>query len=206
VGLPGDTRQDTGYDEILDRAYTRWHALGLAPSEVSFPDGSPYRVSRLPLKENYLTESLDGRPVAPLMGDLTEPHTGSLRIITLPNFWGHANCDYAMTTRLTPVGPAVTRMDVCFLVRADAVEGVDYDPQRVIAVWQATSEQDWALCENNYAGITSLAYEPGPYSEVTEQSVETFVCWYLDQLSGAAPANVGPHDRETCPLRESAYA
>jgi len=50
---------------------------------VSFPDGAPYRVSRYPLKEGFLIESLDGRLVAPLMGDLSDPDVGSLRIITL---------------------------------------------------------------------------------------------------------------------------
>jgi Rieske 2Fe-2S family protein len=184
LGLPGDTRSDEGFDATLQREYDRWRDLGLAPEEVSFPGGSPYRVSRLPLKEGFLTESLDGGLVAPLMGDLTDPATGSLRIITLPNFWAHANCDYAMTTRLLPAGPDLTHVEVCFLVREEAVEGVDYDPERVAAVWRATCEQDWELCENNSAGIKSVAYEPGPFSEVTESSVESFVRWYLDQLGG----------------------
>ena len=38
------------------------------------------------------------------------------------------------------------------------------------------------LCENHYVGIKSLAYEPGPLSEVTEGSVEQFLQWYMDQL------------------------
>jgi glycine betaine catabolism A len=42
------------------------------------------------------------------------------------------------------------------------VEGKDYDPEQVAAVWRAASEQGWELCESNYAGIKSLAYEPGP--------------------------------------------
>jgi glycine betaine catabolism A len=121
------------------------------------------------------------------MGDLTDPKSGSLRLINLPNLWAHVNCDYAMTTRLIPVGPELTRIDVCFLVREDAVEGVDYDPERVAAVWRATSEQDWELCELNFAGIKSLAYEPGPLSKLTENSVEQFVRWYLDRLDGAEP-------------------
>ena len=182
LGLPGDTRSDDGFDATLRREYDRWRQLGLAPEEASFPGGSPYRVSRLPLKEGFLTESLDGGLVAPLMGDLADPRTGSLRIIALPNFWAHANCDYAMTTRLLPAGPESTRVEVCFLVRGDATEGVDYDPERVAAVWRATCEQDWELCENNAAGIRSVAYEPGPFSPVTEGSVESFVRWYLDQL------------------------
>jgi Rieske 2Fe-2S family protein len=184
LGLPGDPRSDENYEATLESEYRRWRSLGLSPEEVSFPGGSTHRVSRLPLKEGFLTESLDGSLVAPLMGDLTDPRTGSLRIITVPNFWGHANCDYAMTTRLLPADPGLTRVEVCFLVREDATEGVDYDPERVAAVWRATSEQDWELCENNYAGIKSVAYEPGPFSEITESSVETFVRWYLDRLDG----------------------
>jgi len=183
LGLPGDTRGDEGYDATLEHEYERWQDLGLYPEEMSFPGGAPFRVSRLPLKEGFLTESLDGSLVAPLMGDIHDARTGSLRIITLPNFWAHANCDYAMTTRLLPAGPGLTNVEVCFLIREDAVEGVDYDPQQVAAVWEATCEQDWELCENNYAGIESVAYEPGPFSDVTENSVEDFACWYLDQLA-----------------------
>ena len=63
-----------------------------------------------------------------------------MRLITLPNLWAHANCDCAMTTRLLPVGPELTRVEVCFLVRE---EGRNYDPEQVAAVWRATSEQDW---------------------------------------------------------------
>ena len=185
LGLPGDTRGDDGFDRTLEREYERWRGLGLAPEEISFPGGSPHRVSRLPLKDGFLTESLDGDLVAPLMGDLADPRTGSLRIISLPNFWAHANCDYAMTTRLLPAGPDLTNVEVCFLVREDAVEGADYDPDRVAAVWRATSEQDWELCENNAAGIRSVAYEPGPFSPVTEGSVESFLRWYLDRMGGA---------------------
>lgn len=182
LGLPGDPRADAEYDATLRREYARWRGMGLAPEDVSFPDGAPYRVSRLPLKDGYLTESLDGGLTAPLMGDLTSPETGSLRLITLPNLWAHANCDYAMTTRLLPLAPERTRVDVTFLVREDAVAGEDYEPERVAHVWKETSEEDWELCENNQAGIRSLAYEPGPLSPLTEHSVEQFAGWYLDEL------------------------
>jgi Rieske 2Fe-2S family protein len=191
LGLPGDPRGDEEYDATLRHEYERWRGLGLAPREVRFPNGSWYRVSRYPLKEGFLTESLDGRLVAPLLGDLIDPNAGSLRIITLPNLWAHANCDYAMTTRLIPSSPESTRIDVCFLVREDAAEGPDYDPERVAAVWRATSEQDWELCELNYAGIKFLAYEPGPLSKLTENSVEQFVRWYLDQLRRAGSTGYG---------------
>jgi Rieske 2Fe-2S family protein len=188
LGLPGDPRADAEYEAALRREHDRWRGMGLAPEEVSFPGGAPYRISRLPLKEGYLTESVDGGLTAPLMGDLDSPESGSLRLITLPNLWAHANCDYAMTTRLLPLGPEKTRVDVCFFVREDAVEGTDYDPEKVAHVWKATSEEDWELCENNQAGIRSRAYEPGPLSPLTEHSVEQFAEWYLEKLlpNGAA--------------------
>jgi Rieske 2Fe-2S family protein len=178
------------YEAHLRRETARWESLGLAPADVSFPGGSFYRVSRLPLKEGFTTESLDGGLTAPIMGDLTDPRTGSLRLITLPNLWAHANSDYAMTTRLLPLDPGRTQVDVCFLVRGDAVEGVDYDPERVAHVWKATSEEDWQLCENNYAGIKSRAYEPGPLSPLTESSVDQFAGWYTAELSRSAASSV----------------
>ncbi len=188
LGMPGDLRGDAAYDAALRREQARWREAGLSPQESSFPGGAPYRISRLPLKDGYLTESPDGRLTAPLMGDLLSPDTGSLRIITLPNLWAHANCDYAVTTRLLPVAPERTRVDVCFLVREEAVEGEDYDPERLAHVWRATSEEDWKLCENNQAGIRSRAYEPGPLSRLTEHSVEQFAGWYLDELRHHAPS------------------
>lgn len=182
-GLPGDTRATRRYQKSLAESYQRWQAMGLAPREVSFPDGGWFRVARLPLKPPFLTESLTGQLTAPLMGDFTQPEVGSLRIIGLPNFWGHANADYAMTTRVIPLAVNQTQIDVAFLIHPDAVEGRDYSPADVAAVWQATSEQDWQLCENNYAGIRSSAYRPGPLSPLTESSVTRFLTWYLHQLN-----------------------
>jgi Rieske 2Fe-2S family protein len=182
TGLPGDPRQQQEYSAHLARAYRQWEAQGLCPREVSFPGGEWFRVARYPLKAGYLTESMDGSLTAPLMGDLTTPDVGSLRLIGLPNFWSHANADYAMTTRLTPLNVRQTRIDVAFLVRADAVEGVDYHPDTVAAVWKATSEEDWELCEQNYAGVCSRAYQPGPLSPLAETSVQGFFDWYLARL------------------------
>ncbi len=187
VGGSGDTRRSTGYDATLAEHQKRWRAQGLAPREVSFEDDGWFRVARLPLRDGYLTESLSGRLVAPVLGDLGSGDVGSLRLITLPNSWSHANVDYAMTTRLTPVRADSTRVDVTFFVRDDAVEGNDYDVDELTAVWIATSEQDWSLCEQNYAGVRSRGYVPGPLSPVTEGSVDTFHRWYERRL--AAPTS-----------------
>ncbi len=187
AGLPGDDRSSNRcFTQTLSEAYRRWESLSLHPKDVSFPNRSWFRVSRFPLKAGFMTESLDGRLTAPVMGSLPEADVGSLRIISLPNFWAHANADYTMTTRLIPLSASQTQIEVTFLVHENAVEGKDYAVDDVAAIWRATSEQDWQLCENNYAGICSSAYQPGVLSPSMESSVAAFFEWYL-ALIGSGP-------------------
>jgi Rieske 2Fe-2S family protein len=76
-----------------------------------------------------------------------------------------------------------------WLVAAGAEGGRDYDVERLTGFWRLTAEQDWALCEANHAGVASLAYEPGPYAP-SENGVERFILWYLQQLRRDHPAEV----------------
>ncbi len=72
-------------------------------------------------------------------------------------------------------------MDLSWLVDANAVEGKDYEVDRLVEFWKVTGEQDWELCENNFAGIESSHYQPGPYAP-SELDVVKFVDWYIDRL------------------------
>ena len=189
IAPPDNPEVQAEIDARSDRCRKRWAALGLPVESqlglCSFPDGAWYGAHRTPLVEGWVTESMDGAPVAPLMGDFIERDMGTLRIRAVPNFWCHASSDHAVASRLTPAGPTRTRVQVTWLVHQDAIEGVDYDLLRLLPFWQLTSEQDWALCRNNQAGVNSSRYRPGPYSPSTEYNVDQFVRWYLDQLRGS---------------------
>jgi Rieske 2Fe-2S family protein len=163
---------------------TRWRNLGLQSSpDSAFPGAGWYRASRTPLKEGWVTESIDGKPVSlKLMGDFAEPEMGSCRVHTLPNFWIHASSDHAVATRLTPAGPALTKAQVYWIVHKDAVEGKDYQVEKMLPFWKLTSEQDWKLCEENQIGITSSKYRPGPFSPLKEAGLEKYIQWYLNKL------------------------
>ncbi|OZM74979.1 hypothetical protein CFN78_01950 [Amycolatopsis antarctica] len=196
LGVNGDSRTNAEYENALAAQRPRWLEQGLSDRQVSFPDGGFHRVARLPLRDDFETESMSGKLLAPLLGDLTRPHAGSVRVVTLPNSWTHVNADYVVTTRLTPVDVGLTDIDLTFLVREGAVAGTDYDLAELTTVWKETSEQDWELCERNYAGIRSRGYEPGPLSPVTETSIVSFHEWWLRHLgtpagprAGAAAAN-----------------
>lgn len=156
-------------------------SLGLHVGEVPFLPDSWYHYRRFFLRPGHVTESTDGKPVAPLMGTLPSRDTGVFAIVTLPNLLLEANSDYVMTLRMTPKTPHLTHAEVCWLVRGDSREGPDYDVQRLTEFWRLTSEQDWELCENNQKGVNSSKYVPGPYAP-TEAGVEHFVQWYLGQL------------------------
>ena len=80
---------------------------------------------------------MDGKQVAPLMGDYRDPDVGTLRVRTLPNFWNHSSCDHGVTTRLLPAGPRTTQARVIWLVDEDAVEGRDYELDEAAAVLAA---------------------------------------------------------------------
>jgi Rieske 2Fe-2S family protein len=175
---------------VLARSEQKWAAAGLAPTHkesgmTRFPDAERniwFSANRTPLIEGWVSESLDGRQVAPLMGDYTEADVGTLRVRTLPNFWNHSSCDHAVSTRLLPVGPQRTAIRVYWLVDAKAVEERDYDLAKLMPFWQRTSEQDWQICERQQRGVNSSAYTPGPYSTFKEYNVESFVRWYLKSL------------------------
>ena len=183
-------RIQTQIDAAVARSEQKWTACSLAVTHkqtgmTPFPDaenGIWYSANRTPLVDGYVSESIDGRQVAPLMGDYTDPDVGTLRMRTVPNFWNHASCDHAVSTRLLPAGPRLTKARVFWLVDKDAVEGRDYTLDALLPFWQLTSEQDWKICENQQRGVESSAYRPGPYSTYKEYNVDRFVQWYLQQL------------------------
>jgi glycine betaine catabolism A len=179
-------------EKAVARSEEKWAAAGIAVSHrqsgmVQFPDAERncwYSANRTPLVENYVSETMDGRQAAPLMGDYTDPDVGTLRVRTLPNMWHHASCDHAVTTRLLPTGLHKTSVRVMWLVDAKAVEGRDYHLEDITPFWQLTSEQDWELCEKAQKGVSSSHYVPGPFSTYKEYNVDAFVRWCLHQISG----------------------
>lgn len=177
-------------EAAVKRSEARWAASGLAVSHkqtgmTTFPDAERniwYSANRTALVDGYLSETMDGKQVAPLMGDYRDADVGTLRMRALPNFWNHSSCDHGVSTRLLPAGPEATSVRVYWLVDKDAVEGRDYELSALMPFWQLTSEQDWIICERQQRGISSSAYAPGPYSPYKEYNVDAFIRWYLKQM------------------------
>jgi phenylpropionate dioxygenase-like ring-hydroxylating dioxygenase large terminal subunit len=163
----------------------QWEAQGIPTYGVLFERSEAwYYCERYPYQPGFSTMSADGKPVAPPLGHLTDPDVGVWSIVQYPNFWLDVNHDYAWAMQLRPVSAKLTEVQAQWLVRADAVEGRDYDLDKLVWFWKTTGEQDWQLCEDNQAGVNSRYYRPGPYSDYAEGGPGQFVDWYLSQMRG----------------------
>lgn len=138
---------------------------------------------RLPFRRGACTQSLDGRPVAPLMGTHRDYDGTMLSHWIGDTLEMEASPDHVVTFRFTPLDVMRTDVEVNWLVRGDAVEGVDYERERLIEFWTLTGEQDWGICEAVQAGVSSLRYQPGPLSR-GEKDPQRFLRRYLAQLAG----------------------
>ncbi|MCB8889392.1 aromatic ring-hydroxylating oxygenase subunit alpha [Vreelandella malpeensis] len=176
-----DPRATDKYKDLVARKQSDWNGEQVPWQLKRF--GKRNRVTRTPLLDGVVSMTMDGKPACnKLMGRLTSPDMGSLRILHLPNSWNHFMGDHAIVFRVLPLGPQQTVVTTKWLVHKDAVEGVDYDTENMRLVWDATNDQDRRLAEENQRGINSKAYQPGPYSKTYEFGVIDFIDWYAERM------------------------
>jgi Rieske 2Fe-2S family protein len=168
--------------EYIERWKKKTSELGRLTEGVEHTDGVHHHLHRMPIREGFVTQSCDGQPVAPLLGEYTEYDGAVTSIEFFPLIWLVCCNDYAMLTRFTPLSVLETEAQATWLVRGDAVEGRDYNVDDVTWLWRRTFEEDIEITENNQKGVCSRAYQSGPYSEM-ERLIETFIQWYLNQIA-----------------------
>jgi len=67
------------------------------------------------------------------------------------------------------------------MVRGDAVEGKDYDIEELTWLWDITTHADKTIIVNNWKGVQSQYYEPGPFSG-QERLERSWIEWVLREL------------------------
>jgi Rieske 2Fe-2S family protein len=166
------------------------HAAALGRPIGTVDDGPESSHLRLLLqrtiREGYESETQDGRPASSLMGKRVAFDQGRMYLSFSPFTQLVATNDFAVLFRFTPRGTLQTDVDLFWLVDGRASE---VDVERMIWGWDQTTRQDKVITENNQAGILSMRYRPGRYSE-HERRVMTFQRWYLGQF--AAPQRLAP--------------
>ncbi|WP_338495694.1 aromatic ring-hydroxylating dioxygenase subunit alpha [Pseudomonas sp. WP18] len=178
-------------DPELTAHWNRCESAGMPSRLVMDPNGR-FRMTRIPLSAGAVSYTMDGKPaVAGRLDKSGEPDIGALLYFNYPSTWNHFLGDHALSFRVLPIGPGETLVTTKWLVPNTAVEGVDYDIDRLTKVWLATNDQDRRLVEGTQAGVTSPTYEPGPFSDIAENGVCQFDDWYcetmLTRLRGEIP-------------------
>ncbi len=173
--------------EYVDGRMEEFRSLGLETRRFLFQPDTWHKVERYPLGPGMISQTMDGTPAAPLMGDLPRLDVGVFTFLIRHNILCQFVGDYGDITQFLPLGPELTRVQIDWLVREDAVEGRDFEMDHVSAWWQTTMEQDNRLSADNHAGVKSSRYRPGPYSP-SEEQVEDFVRWYIRELGTALAA------------------
>jgi phenylpropionate dioxygenase-like ring-hydroxylating dioxygenase large terminal subunit len=139
--------------------------------------------TRYSMSDGVVTASEDGKPLAPLMGRLTDYDGGYtvFYIGVLNHFLAYA--DHGVIFRYTPRSVSETELHVTWLVRDGAKPGVDFDMDRLTWLWRATVTADKRIVEDNQAGVASRYYQPGPYALPIESNTQRLVEWYLHDLA-----------------------
>ena len=81
-----------------------------------------------------------------------------------PNMLLSMHPDYVMVHKLRPQSPDRTLIECDWFFHPGAFKREDFRPNDAVEFWDMTNRQDWHVCELSQLGITSRAYEPGPYS------------------------------------------
>ena len=140
--------------------------------------GTGYAFERYPMWRGHVTGSEDGKPVAPLLGEVRDYDGGTTDFQVGPVTFALAYCDHVVIYRFTPVSPNESECDITWLVNGDAEEGKDYEKDRLTWLWDVTTKADKRIIEYNAEGVNSRYYEPGPYSSMEEYTWK-FTSWYL---------------------------
>jgi phenylpropionate dioxygenase-like ring-hydroxylating dioxygenase large terminal subunit len=136
---------------------------------------------RYAMLRGAVTGSADGQAVAPLMGAFKGYDGGSTFIHVGPASFFLAYPDHGIIYRFMPRMVQRSELEVIWLVRGDAREGVDYDLDKLTWLWKVTSDADKRIIEDNQRGVNSRYYVPGPFS-VMESQERRFVEWYLSEI------------------------
>ena len=141
-----------------------------------------YQYDRNPLFKGMKSGSLGGKPVAPLLGKINEYGEAasefSLGPVTFFLIYDYHMVGY----RFLPTAHNTCVADVFWFVRADAVEGEDYNLEELTWLWHVTILDDEKIIIDNRKGVDSHFYSPGKLSGM-EDMEQHFLDWYINAMT-----------------------
>ncbi len=135
------------------------------------------------LAPGYVTGSLDGKPVAPLILDeWTHMRRGATTGFSTSFFAAYD--DHIAVARFTPRDILMTDVEIFWLVKGDAKDD-EVDVERMMELWDVTYREDLWIVENNQHGIRNSRYNYAggqPYAR-REGGPAGFIKWYMTEIA-----------------------
>ena len=181
----GRSYRDKNMESLLEKVMQKADAVGLTTHSINYDwldsggVGIDRSYDRYPLLKGYLTGSRDGKPVAPLLGEIKGYDGGTTDMHIGPPTFFLAYCDHIVVYHFKPLTVDTADCEITWLVNENAVEGKDYRRDELTWLWDVTTIADKRIIEDNQQGVNSRFYEPGPYTEM-EDYAQGFIEWYLD--------------------------
>ena len=174
-------------ERVQGKMHERMEACGVRDIFFDYIDTAArpgeigYGYSRTALFDKYKTGSEDGEPVAPLLGEFTGYDGGASDFSFGAFSFLLAYSDHVVAYVFTPVDRDNSTCEIYWLVRGDAVEGKDYDVDKLTWLWDVTTQADKEIIVNNSRGVHSKYYRPGPFSGM-ERAERVYIEWILQEL------------------------
>jgi glycine betaine catabolism A len=149
------------------------------------PPQPTYLGGRMDLREGVKSLTMDGstnRCALPGLSSDDQRHV--YYYCVLPNFLLNLHPDYMLTFTLWPKSADQTEIICEWHFHPDEIEKKDFNPHDAIEFWDTTNRQDWKLSDMAQQGISSKAYQPGPYSN-REELLLALDRWVLERTKHA---------------------
>jgi Rieske 2Fe-2S family protein len=150
-----------------------YHCLGVHPelSKISPSDSAENDLTEGPFLGGFMRIASDksltksGNACALSVGNFGKDDFRFVFYYSIfPNMLLSLHPDYVMVHQLEPQSPERTLVFCDWFFNPEAFARSDFNPNDAIEFWDMVNKQDWHVCELSQQGISSRAYEPGPYS------------------------------------------
>src|SRR6266446_10511144 len=150
-----------------------YHCPGVHPmlSKVSPYDSAENDLCEGPFLGGFMSITngagltMSGKTCALPVGDIrSEDHARVFYYSIFPNMLLSLHPEYVMVHQLWPKSPERTLILCDWFFHPEVFDRGDFHPNDAIEFWDMTNRQDWHVCELSQQGISSRAYQPGPYS------------------------------------------
>jgi Rieske 2Fe-2S family protein len=150
-----------------------YHCLGVHPelSKISPYDSAENDLTKGPFLGGFMRIASDksltmsGNACALPVGNFGDEDFRFVFYYSIfPNMLLSLHPDYVMVHQLEPQSPERTLIFCDWFFNPEAFKRSVFAPEDAVGFWDMVNKQDWHVCELSQQGISSRAYQPGPYS------------------------------------------